>query len=89
MKMHDYPETDSLYIEPEPGTGTREISLGVNIDLDERGESVGLDIDQASHHIELVSLETADLPLRTTRAARAFRRMTTNTIHGHNRTAGR
>lgn len=71
MKMHYYPETDSLYIElkPEPSTETREISLGVNIDLNERGEIVGLDIDHASRHVDLTTLETADLPLRSTKAA--------------------
>ncbi len=69
--MHYYPETDSLYIElkPEPSTETREISLGVNIDLNERGEIVGLDIDHASRHVDLTTLETADLPLRSTKAA--------------------
>ena len=71
MKLHHYPETDSLYIElkPEPSTETREITSGVNIDLNERGEIVGLDIDQASRHVNLTTLETADLPLRTTKAA--------------------
>ena len=71
MKLHYYPETDSLYIElkPESGTETRETSHGVNVDLDAEGEIVGLDIDHASRHVDLSTLETADLPLRSTKAA--------------------
>ena len=36
MKLHYYPETDSLYIElrGEPGTETREIADGLNVDLE-------------------------------------------------------
>ena len=39
MKIHYYPETDSLYIELRagPGTETREISDGLNVDLDAEG----------------------------------------------------
>lgn len=71
MKLHYYPETDSLYIElkPEPGVETREISDGLNVDLDANGEVVGFDIDRASHHSDLSNLETVALPLRSTRVA--------------------
>lgn len=71
MKLHYYPETDSLYIElrREAGVATREVTTGVNVDLNARGEVVGLDIDNASRHLDLTSLETVDLPLRTTSAA--------------------
>ncbi len=53
MKLHCYPETDSLYIElkPEPGGETREIADGLNADLNDKGEVVGLDIDRATHHL--------------------------------------
>ncbi|MBM3562388.1 MAG: DUF2283 domain-containing protein [Alphaproteobacteria bacterium] len=39
MKLHYYPETDSLYIElkSSPGSETCEIISGVNVDLDEAG----------------------------------------------------
>ena len=35
MKLRYYPETDSLYIEfkPTPGTETREVAGGLNVDL--------------------------------------------------------
>jgi uncharacterized protein YuzE len=71
MKLHYYPETDSLYIElkPTPGTETREVTEGLVVDLDERGEVVGFDIDLASKRFDLCKLETVALPLRTTTAA--------------------
>ena len=39
MKLHFYPETDSLYIELKstPGTETREVTDGLVVDLDEQG----------------------------------------------------
>ena len=71
MKLHYYPETDSLYIElrDEAGAETREITDGLNVDLNEKGEVVGFDIDSASRHLDLTTLETIALPLRVTRAA--------------------
>ena len=71
MKLHYYPETDSLYIEmkPQPGTQTREVASGLNVDLDEKGEVVGFDIDFASQRFDLTTLETVALPLRATTAA--------------------
>lgn len=71
MKLHYYPETDSLYIEmkPQPGTETREVASGLNVDLDGNGEVVGFDIDLASRRLDLTTLETVALPLRTTSAA--------------------
>ncbi|MCY4239104.1 MAG: DUF2283 domain-containing protein [Rhodospirillaceae bacterium] len=70
MKLHYYPETDSLYIEfrSGPGTETREISDGLNVDLDADGGVVGFDIDQASRRLDLSTLETEALPLRSIRA---------------------
>jgi uncharacterized protein YuzE len=68
MKLHYYPETDSLYIELKagPGAETREIAAGLNVDLNAAGEVVGFDIDHASRHLDLTTLETVALPLRTT-----------------------
>ncbi len=50
MKLHYYPETDSLYIEliDRPGAETREIADGLNVDLDADGAVAGFDIDGAS-----------------------------------------
>ena len=60
MKLHDYPETDSLYIElkTQPGAETREIAAGLNVDFDAKGDVVGIDIDHASRKLDLTSLET-------------------------------
>lgn len=71
MKLHYYPDTDSLYIElkPEPGTEVREVADGLNVDLGADGEVVGFDIDHASRRFDLTTLETVALPLKATRAA--------------------
>ncbi len=71
MKLHYYPETDSLYIElrPGPGVEAREISSGLVADLDAAGRVVGVDIDHASKHMDLSTLETIDLPLANTKLA--------------------
>jgi uncharacterized protein YuzE len=71
MKLHYYPETDSLYIElkSEPGAEVREVADGLNVDLNAAGEVVGFDIDHASQRLDLTTLETVALPLKTTRAA--------------------
>lgn len=71
MKLHYYPDTDSLYIElkPEPGAEVREIADGLNVDLSAAGEVVGFDIDHASRRLDLTTLETISLPFTSTRAA--------------------
>ena len=71
MKLHYYPETDSLYIELQsrPGVEAREISSGLVADLDATGRIVGFDIDHASEHLDLSTLETIDLPLAHTKIA--------------------
>lgn len=70
MKLHYYPDTDSLYIELRsgPGVETREVADGLNVDLDADGAVVGFDIDSASR-MDLNTLETVALPVQVTRAA--------------------
>ena len=64
MKLHYYPETDSLYIElnTAPGAETREIVEGLVVDFDAGGNVVGLDIDRASNKLDLSKIETIALP---------------------------
>ena len=64
MKLHYYPETDSLYIELKstPGTEAREIVAGLVVDLDANGEVIGFDIDHASRKLDLSKVETIALP---------------------------
>ena len=70
MKLHYYPETDNLYIEfrTEPGTETREVSDGLNVDIAADGGVVGFDIDHASRRVDLSTLETEALPLHSIKA---------------------
>ncbi len=67
MKLHYYPDTDSLYVEfsDRPGTQTIEVTDGLNVDLDANGQVVGFDIDQASQRLDLSTVETGALPLRS------------------------
>lgn len=67
MKLHYYPETDSLYIELKsaPGIETIEIVEGLNVDLDEKGDVVGFDIDHASGKLDLSRIDTIALPAAT------------------------
>ncbi|MCY3895418.1 MAG: DUF2283 domain-containing protein [Chloroflexi bacterium] len=71
MRLHYYPETDSLYLEFKDGPGgeTREAMDGLNVDLDASGDVVGLDIDHASKRLDLSMLEIE--------APRAARRLPT------------
>lgn len=64
MKLHYYPETDSLYIElsSTPGAETREIVEGLVADFDAKGNVVGFDIDNASSKLDLSRIETVALP---------------------------
>jgi uncharacterized protein YuzE len=65
MKLHYYPDTDSLYIELKraPGTEMREIVEGLNVDFDANGDVVGFDIDHASGKLDLSKIETIAFPL--------------------------
>lgn len=69
MKLHYYPDTDSLYIElnDKSSTESQEITDGLVVDFDGEGNVVGLDIDHASHKLDLHSLESVALPLTTTK----------------------
>jgi uncharacterized protein YuzE len=64
MRLHYYPETDSLYIELKdaPGAEVRKIVEGLLVDLDVNGDVVGLDIDHASQKLDLSVVETISLP---------------------------
>ena len=70
MKLDYYPETDSLFVEFQtvPCVETREVSDGVNVDLDAYVRVVGFDIDHSSDSLDLSILETADLPLHSLRS---------------------
>ena len=64
MKLDYYPETDSLYIDlsDRESVETREISEGVQLDYDAKGNLVGIDIDNASAKVQLKELILSKLP---------------------------
>ena len=66
MKFHYYPETDSLYIDlmDRPGASSVEVSKGVVLDFDENMQLVGIDIDEASKHVNITSVEVKELPVK-------------------------
>jgi uncharacterized protein YuzE len=71
MKLNYFPETDSLYIDlsEQPSAESREISEGVVLDYDSRGNLVGIDIDNASTKVDLKRLVLSKLPGKVETAA--------------------
>lgn len=67
MKLSYYPDTDSLYIDlvDRPSVDSREVSPGVVLDFDAAGALVGIDIDQASQHLDLSGLVSGSVPVET------------------------
>ena len=64
MKLNYHPDTDSLYIDLSEQTSveSREISDGVVLDYDAKGNLVGIDIDNASVKVDLRKLIVSKLP---------------------------
>ena len=64
MKLNYYPETDSLYIDlsSKPSKESVEVSEGIVIDYDEEGHITGIDVDNASHKIDLKEVILNKLP---------------------------
>lgn len=64
MKIAYYPETDSMYIDFSEKTSveSREVSSGVILDYDADGGLVGIDIDNASHKLDLDKLILSKIP---------------------------
>lgn len=64
MKLNYYADTDSLYIDfsEKASAETKEITAGVNIDFDESGEIVGIDIDNASKKLDLDEFKISKIP---------------------------
>ena len=67
MKLNYYPETDSLYIDlaERPSTESKEVSEGIVLDYDNKGNLVGIDIDNASKKLDLKKLVLTKLPTGT------------------------
>lgn len=67
MKIKYYKETDSLYIDlsSRPGVESKEISEEIVLDYDADGNLVGIDIDNASHKIDLKEIILSKIPVET------------------------
>jgi uncharacterized protein YuzE len=66
MKLNYYPDTDSLYIDlaVKSSVESREVSEGVVLDYDDQGNSVGIDINNASHNLNLSEVVAMYIPLQ-------------------------
>ena len=66
MKLLYGPETDSLYINlnARPSAGTQEVVDGIMVEVDAVGHLVSIDIQHASHKVDLSMLKTRALPAR-------------------------
>lgn len=71
MKIEYFPDTDSLYIDlsERESADTREISEGIVLDVDSQGRPVGIDIDQASKHLDLKHLDLKKIPFEVQQAS--------------------
>ena len=71
MKLNYYPETDSLYIDlsEQASAESKEVSEGIVLDYDAKGNLVGIDIDNASTKVELEKLILSNLPSTVETAA--------------------
>jgi uncharacterized protein YuzE len=65
MKLRYYSDTDSLYIDlaERPSVDSREVTPGVVLDFDAEGALVGIDIDKATHHLDVSGLGAGSVPV--------------------------
>ena len=71
MRLSYDPETDSLYIHlvERPSTDSDEVADGVVLDFDAAGGIVGIDVQQASQHVDITRLLVSRLPFTELEAA--------------------
>lgn len=67
MKFKYYKNTDSLYIDlsEKKSVDSKEVAQDIVLDFDNKGNLVGIDIDNASKHVNLSNLETGGFPIPT------------------------
>jgi uncharacterized protein YuzE len=66
MKLHYYPDTDSLYIDLVDASSveSEEVRPGIVLDFDAEGHLVGIDVDHASRVMNLDRLDIEALPVQ-------------------------
>ena len=64
MRIEYFPDTDSPYIDLAERAGVESMEVGdsIVIDLDGDGHPVGIDIDQASRHLDLGTPDLRRIP---------------------------
>lgn len=64
MKLEYFHETDTLYIDlsGQPSVESEEIADGIVLDYDGAGNVVGIEIEAASHKVQLDRLEVSHVP---------------------------
>jgi len=70
VRIEYFPETDTLSIAlaERAGVDAFEVADGIVIDVDRDGRPVGIDIDQASKHLDLGTLDLGRIPFEAERA---------------------
>jgi uncharacterized protein YuzE len=66
MKIEFYPETDTLYIDimDTESVDSKEISSGIVLDYDIKGNLTGIEIDNARNNVNLSKIETKSILLK-------------------------
>lgn len=65
MSIQYFPESDMLYIKLKDGISTEseEVAPNIVLDYDEADHVIGIEIEDASRHMDLSRLEISALPL--------------------------
>lgn len=65
MRLQYYTQTDMLYITLQEGISTEsaEVAPSIVLDYNEQNQVIGIEIEDASRHIDLSKLEVTALPL--------------------------
>lgn len=65
MRVEYYPDTDTLYIQlrDEPGADAKEVAEDIVFDFNSSADVVGIEIEHASHRINLHDFHLASIPL--------------------------
>ena len=65
MVFQYYPETDMLYIKlaDEVSTESEEVAPGIVLDFNSENRVIGIEIEDATQHVDLTRLEVSALPV--------------------------